>query len=223
MEYKKNKIIAVDVFIDKRKSRVFVGRLSKTKQTNEAPAGYKFEYDAKYLYSTYPVSIGPELPLTQKVFFSNEMFESFADRIPSKDNPAYADYCMKFGIAPEEKDWFVLVSTIGSRGPSSFIFEPVPPEAHASGKEIKKYRKELGLTIREFCLLFDLSPFTLQKIEVQKQTGREILKRLTIYIHFPKVAMYEIKRNGRKIHSNSLKKVIKKIKEQVPANQHIPT
>jgi len=69
MEYKKNKIIAVDVFIDKRKSRIFVGRLSRKKQKNEALAEYKFEYDDKYLYSRYPVSIGHELPLTQKVFF----------------------------------------------------------------------------------------------------------------------------------------------------------
>ena len=222
MEYKKNKIIAVDVFIDKRKSRIFVGRLSRKKQKNEALAGYKFEYDDKYLYSRYPVSIGPELPLTQKVFFSSELFESFADRIPSKDNPAYAEYCMKFGIASEEKDWFVLVSTIGSRGPSSFIFEPVLAEAPVSGKEIKRYRKELGLTIREFGLLFDLSPFTVQKIEAQKQTGREILKRLMIYMRFPEVAMYEIKRNGRKIHSNALKKVIRKTKKQESSNRHIP-
>jgi len=213
MKYEKDKIIAVDVFIDKRKSRIFVGRLTRDKQNNVAQAKYKFEYDDKYLYSNYPVSIGPALPLTQKTFFSNEMFESFIDRVPSKDNPAYAEYCMKFGISTEENDWFVLVSTIGSRGPSSFIFEPVFAEPTISAREIKRYRKKLGLTIREFGLLFELSPFTIQKIEVEKQTGREILKRLMIYMRFPEVAMDEIKRNGRKIHSDALKNVMRKIKE----------
>ena len=47
------------------------------------------------------------------------------DRIPSKENPAYPDYCKSQGISVNETNPIILLIAIGKRGPSTFIFEPV--------------------------------------------------------------------------------------------------
>ncbi|MCB1107049.1 MAG: hypothetical protein KDK76_03020, partial [Chlamydiia bacterium] len=56
-------------------------------------------------------------------YFSKSLFVPFLERIPSKNNPSYPEYCQSVGISVDEENVFVLLSTIGRRGPSSFIFE----------------------------------------------------------------------------------------------------
>ena len=115
----KKKTIAVDVYFEKYTSRQYVGRLTHEKNR------FVFCYDDIYLYSDKAMALGPDLPCTEKEHKSKKLFISFEDRIPSKQNPAYKEYCEMTGISPQEKDPLVLVSTIGQKGPSSFIFVPV--------------------------------------------------------------------------------------------------
>ena len=119
MPFKINNITAIDIYAEFGKSRIYVGRLDKT------GGKFQFSYDRKYLKSKKKLSLGPEFPLTKRQFFSDSLFNSFKDRIPSKENQAYTEYCDKFGISSDENNELILLATIGSRGPSSFVFEPV--------------------------------------------------------------------------------------------------
>lgn len=202
MQQAKSKSLVV--YLERRKSRQFVGMLSK------APSNYKFEYDDKYLYSRSAIPLGPDLPLTEKVHHSKELFQTFQDRIPSRKNPAYEEYCEQMGISPEEKDSIVLLSSIGQRGPSSFIFE-LSEGNEFDRTELMQFRNSLGLTTREFGQLFDVSPATVNRIEKGLASGKEVLKRIEIYKRFPEVALFELKRRGMRIHESKKELVRSKL------------
>jgi HipA-like protein len=193
-------IIGVDVYLEKRKTREYVGRLSRINKK------YLFTYDDLYIYKDRSIAIGPDLPLTTKKSTSNKLFPSFDDRIPSKRNPAYSEYCEMVGINPTENDPLILVATLGQKGPSSFIFAPVYEET-INSSDLIEFRKFLQLSMREFSELFDLSTSTIFKIEKNQISGKESLKRLEIYLNFPQVAIFEVKRNGHKINDKKRKKV----------------
>jgi HipA-like protein len=207
MNSKFNGIVGVSVFAELRKSRIFVGVLTKEE------AQYKFEYDTVYLHEKNAISIGPELPLTRKTFFSEKLFNSFGDRIPSKHNPAYNEYCAHVGIDTEESNKLILLSTIGHKGASSFIFEPL--FKNSLEKEVLiNFRKNMNLTVRDFAILFDFSTSSISKIEKGHSSGKDTLKRVEIYSKFAEVALFEIKKNRTKIHSATYKKVVAILKKQ---------
>lgn len=194
MDSFKGEISAVLVYLERRKSRKFVGELSfDSKQKT-----YVFKYDENYLRSKL-IPLGPELPLSRKKFASKILFEPFVDRLPSRENPAYKEYCLVEGIDFNERDPFILLTTIGKRGPSSFIFEPKYSKTFTT-EDLKNFRKELHLTIKEFALGFAISKKTLISIERGKSTGRDVMKRLELYIRFPSVALFEFQRNCAQIH-----------------------
>lgn len=195
---------AVDVFLEGRKSKTYVGRL--TRETTN----YIFKYDEKYFKSKKALPFGPEFPLTKRSFTSSKLFVPFSDRIPSRDNPAYSEYCEKFDISPNEKDPFILLVTIASHGPSSFVFEPVF-EDHFSGEDSKKFRRGLGLTLRDFATAFDISLATVVRIEDGTSTGRDILKRIEIYAKFPLIARYEVEKNSSMLHENIRSHLFKRL------------
>ena len=201
MKLDNRKIISVDIYIENRKTRTFAGRLTRFE------SGFRFEYDNKYLHEKTAISFGPDLPLTRRMFESETLFESLKDRIPSKQNPAYKDYCDHFDIDVNESDELILLSTIGSKGASNFVLEPVYENNFNVGV-LSKYRKKLQLTVRNFAALFDFAPYTISKIEKNHTSGRDILKRLEIYINFPEVALFEIKRNKAKVHSDVFEKTV---------------
>jgi HipA-like protein len=202
------KIIAVDIFLEKRKTMVHVGSLTRQSE------GYKFVYKKNYLYAKGSIPVGNELPITQKEHFSATLFSSLSDRIPSRENPSYVDYCRSVGISENETDVLVLLSTIGRRGPSSFIFEPVY-EKGFDGDVCKKFRTKLGLTIREFAGLFDISTTTLRAIENKSGLGKEALKRLEIYYKYPDVALDEVFSRGGSLRENKRMKVIQILKRKI--------
>ena len=190
-----NAPLGIAVYLERRKTRQFVGELRYIADIDE----FEFTYDRNYLYSKSIIPLGPELPLKKQPFRSKRLFESFSDRIPSKENPAYTDYCKAVGIDVSETNPLILLSTIAKRGPSSFIFEPI----YARGidpHQLKHFREMLNLTAREFAVCFSISLASLNRIETGKATGKEILKRLEIYIKFPEVALFEFQRNSGKIH-----------------------
>jgi len=201
MNSKFDGLIGVGIYAEFKKSRLFVGVLTREEE------GYKFEYDTAYLHEKNAISVGPELPLTRKVFFSETLFNSFVDRIPSKRNPAYNEYCAHVGIDPDESNKLILLSTIGHRGASSFIFEPLF-EYLLDRELLINFRKKLNLSVRDFAALFDFSASAISKIENGHSSGKDSLKRVEIYSRFPEVALFEMKRNRVKIHSGTYKKVV---------------
>lgn len=201
MEFNRE-IEAVDVYLQRRKSREYVGRLFRKGES------YVYLYDMKYLYRDNSIPIGPDLPLSTKKFVSKKLFLSFEDRIPSRENPAYKEYCEMVGISVSEKNPLVLVATLGQKGPSSFIFAPVFKKKEFSFQDVINFRKKLQLTVREFSELFDFSPATIHKIEKNKTSGKDAMKRLEIYYLFPEVAIYEAKKNKNKINDEKLKHIV---------------
>lgn len=196
----RHKIEAVDVYLEKRKAREYVGRLSYENSS------FIFIYDDTYMYKNRSIPIGPDLPLVRKKFISESLFPSFEDRIPSRKNPAYHEYCNMVGIEYNEKDPLVLVATLGQKGPSSFIFSPVITTS-ITNDDVINFRKNLNLSIREFSDIFDFSPSTINRIEKKLTSGKDALKRLEIYFYFPEVALYEVNKNRFKINDEKCKYV----------------
>ncbi len=183
------KIIGVDIFLEKRKTRLHVGVLKRVNGT------MMFTYDDHYFTAKNIIPLGPEFPLTQKQFVSNQLFPSLEDRIPSQQNPAYPEYCRLMGIDPNERDAFILLSTIGRKGPSSFMFSPLF-ERNMKPEDLIKFRKSLGLTTREFAKVFEFSQPSLNALERGRTSGKDILKRLETLMNFPAVALDLLIING---------------------------
>ena len=197
----KDPITAVLVYLERRKTRKLVGRLTYDVKSRN----YIFQYHEKYLSSKL-IPLGPELPLRRKPHLSPVLFESFVDRIPSRENPAYRDYCLSTGIDVQELDPFVLLTTIARRGPSSFVFEAEYNRTF-SVSDLKAFRSRLHLTIKEFALAFHVSQKTLVSIENGQRAGREVMRRLELYVRFPEIALFEFRRNCGKIHVEKVRLV----------------
>jgi HipA-like protein len=201
------KIIGVDIFLEKRRTRLHVGILKREN------AKLVFTYDENYFKAKNIIPLGPEFPLTQREFSSEKLFPSLEDRIPSLQNPAYPEYCSAMGIDAKEQDPIILLSTIGRKGPSSFIFYPIF-ERKVSTEDVIKFRKSLGLTTREFSAIFEFSQSSLNALERNRILGSEILKRLEIIINFPNVALDFLVVNGGHLIYEKWIKASNKLKEK---------
>jgi HipA-like protein len=193
-------IKGIHVFLEGRTNRLSVGTLKKV------GALFHFEYDTKYLRAKRAIPLGPEMPLTKKVFESYELFIPFTDRIPSQENPAYREYCEATGILPTETDPFILLATIAHKGPSSFIFEPIY-ENQFTAEDLFAFRKYLGLSVRDFAHCFEFSPAAVTRVELKQASGREILKRTSIYAQYPQVALDQIRQTSHALHTNKIKQL----------------
>lgn len=199
------KIIGVAVFLEKRMTRVFVGTLRRVNQK------LVFTYDEAYFRAKHVIPLGPEFPLTQRQFKSKTLFPSFEDRIPSTQNPAYEEYCLSTGIDPQEKDPLLLLSAIGRRGPSSFVFYPIF-ERTISIEDVIAFRQFLRLTTREFTHIFEISKSSLNALESKKSSGKDLLKRLELILKFPDIALYFITINGGILSPDKLNQAIQKLR-----------
>lgn len=196
VDYQKIDTSRLHVFSESRKRRIFVGILSWDKIKNQ----FEFKYDPKYAKSKKAIPLGKELDLFKKIHISKgKLFPSFLDRIPSKENPAYKDYCESQGISAHEENPILLLIAIGKRGPSTFIFEPVFKNDF-SYLDVKKFREDVGVSIHDFSLAFDLNAPTLQRLEAGKKTDLGTLRRIQIYLSFPQVALWQIEMNSGKLH-----------------------
>ena len=95
-----------------------------------------------------------------------------------------------------------MLSTIGKRGPSSFIFTPVFENKDFSTEDLKKFRKELKLSIRDFAKLFDISSASIYRIENNKASGKSVLKRIVEYYKHPQTALEKINQTGFQINES---------------------
>lgn len=187
--------IGVDIFLERRKTRLHVGVFTKKEKT------FVFTYDDYYLRAKNVIPLGPEFPLTKKEFKSDTLFPSLDDRIPSRQNPAFPEYCDAMGIDSKEKDPIILLSTIGKRGASSFVFEPIY-EHSFTAQDVIEFRKSLGFTTREFAHVFDVALSSLNILETKQKSGKDLLKRLEIIVRFPEVALYFLFLNGGALPQN---------------------
>lgn len=203
IDYDKIDPTQLHVFSESRKRRIFVGILIWDKMKNI----FEFRYDQKYSKSKTAIPIGKELDLFKKIHSSKgKLFPSFADRIPSKENPAYEDYCKSQGIPVTEDSPIILLVSIGKRGPSTFVFEPVFPNTFGFA-DVKKFRESNDISIHDFALAFDLNPPTLQRLESGDKTDLGTIRRIQIYLEFPKVAMWQLEMNSGKLHFETFKKM----------------
>lgn len=194
----------LNIFHEGRKRRIFVGELIYSKKLDV----YELIYDESYAYSDTAIPLGPELDLFKLRHRSEKgkLFKSLLDRIPSKENPAYKDYCASQGISPDEQNPIILLGSIGKRGPSSFIFEPVYYSSFTK-EDIKKLRQEIGLTQYDLANILDISIATLARIETGTSHDTNTIKRIEIFFKFPEVALWELKQTGGLLHSEVLAKL----------------
>jgi HipA-like protein len=195
-------IIGVDVFLERFQTRTYVGKLKKEKDQ------FHFSYDPIYLKAKNILPLGPEFPLTQMEFFSQELFPSFADRLPDPDNPAYAEHCTAAKIIVTTADPIVLLATVGKKGPSSFIFEPIYKDTFGFS-DCEKFREQLGLSLQDFAYLFDVSLSILQKIKAGTAEGKDILQHLEGYLNIPEALEFQLKKNAKYLHSEKIKNIWK--------------
>lgn len=189
----------LNVFSESRKRRIFVGMLKWDNSKNT----FEFKYDVKYLRSKKAIPIGKELNLFKKTHVSRgKLFPSFADRIPPKSNPAYKDYCRAQGISVDEKNPILLLISIGRKGPSTFIFEPVT-QNNFTIENMKKFRKDLGISIHDMALAFELNQPTLQRLEAGKRVELGTLRRVQIYLTFPQVALWQLSLTIGYLHADT--------------------
>lgn len=201
--------IAVDVYLEARRARVFVGRLRRLES-----ARYFFNYDERYHSAKRSLALSPDLPLTQKEHQSEKLFPVFLDRIPSSKRPVYGKECARFGISPKETEPFVLLLTLGKRDDSPFVLEPVWPDTFGA-EEVLALRRRLGLTFREFGALFGVSTTTIQRLEKGTVVGSDTLTMLELCDRFPEAVLYEVAKNGGQLHTYVKERLIKELTKEL--------
>lgn len=219
MKWQKSDPNRLEVYSETRKRRIFVGTLRFDPKSQV----YSFDYDRAYLLSKSAIPMGPELPLKKPHHQSKkgELFPSFEDRIPSRQNPAYEDYCLSQGISPKEKNKIVLLATIGRRGPSTFVFEPVHDEK-TDGEVLKRFRNSLDLSLRDIAAAFDLPLPTLARIEVGRSHDRNTIRLLEIYTSFPEIGLWITKRNQRKLHQTVSRRLLEHFSSEIEKRKNQP-
>jgi len=203
IDYSKVDPHKLNVYDEGRKRRTLVGTLEWAEEKNL----FEFKYDPKYARSKNAIPLGKELDLFKKISTSEgKLFPSFADRIPSKENPAYTDYCRSQGISVEEQNPIILLVSIGRRGPSTFVFEPVQKNDF-NIETLKSFRKELNISINDMALAFELNQPTLQRMESGKHVEISTIRRVQIYLTFPKVALWQLSFSVGKIHTETFNRL----------------
>ena len=198
--------IEINIYSQTQTKRIFVGKLSREGKK------YFFEYGKNYKKLKNALPLGPELPLWKDKVSSNTLFPTFSDRIPSKNNPAYKDYCREWGISENEKDIFILLTTIGRRGPSTFVFEPTFKNEYAAS-QLKSFRNRLRLTQSEFEVLFNISHMTLSRLEAGKPKGDFYMIYFELFDKVPEALAWMLEKRGQLLHDEKRTHLLKKLHE----------
>lgn len=203
----------LEVYLEIRKRRLLVGML----EFDLAKNIFVFSYEKKYLASKSAIPVGPELPMSKLKHTSerNQLFPTFLDRIPSRENPAYKEYCQSQGISVNEQNLIILLTTIGHRGPSFFIYEPIFIEIGDIAQELKTFRKNLGLSQWDVAMVFDIPEITIKKIEARQTTDSNILRLINYYLTFPNIVLLQLSITGKKVHADTRTKVYRYFKAKL--------
>lgn len=203
LERNKNRL---QIFHEGRKRRIFVGELKYIEEKDY----YELLYDKNYVALKIAIPISPELDLFKIKHISKKgkLFSVFIDRIPLKTNPAYADYCFAQNISVNETNSIILLGSIGKKGPSSFIFEPVYENKFTSF-DIIKIRETLDISQHDLAKAFGLSEITIKKIETGTSKDANTLKLIQMFFTFPECGIWQLKQTGSRVHSSVLLKLRK--------------
>lgn len=214
MLYKRN-IHTLEVYLEKRRKRVFVGTLTHSPEREE----FLFTYDDDYRRSKTAIPIGPNFPLLKKNHLARgEIFPEFYDRIPSRENLLYPDYCRAQGISENETNPITLLTTIGRKGPSSFVFEPTFTKDSSSFVAfIRKTLKTVDISMHDLSGALGISSVTFSKIMTGKSKDDTTLNFLDIAFSTPQVALYLLQRTGPKLHDDVRIKLYEYFSAQVKA------
>lgn len=195
----------LNIFHEGLKRRFFMGQLIYHPKEER----YELIYNAPYTHFKSAIPISPDLHLFQLNHFSEKgkLFPAFLDRLPDRENPAYRDYCNSQHISVDEKNNIILLGTIGRRGPSSFIFEPLY-YSEFNITDIRKFRDKLKITQHDFALAFDISQSTLQRLESGDSQDINTLKRIEMLLSEPTSALWQLKLSGGTVHYTVLQKLI---------------
>ena len=194
----------LEVFSETKRRKTLVGTLLFDPKDKT----WEFTYDKKYWRSKTAIAIGPELSLKKRVHrIGQGFFPSFADRIPPRANPAYEEYCRSQGISPEEKNPIILLTSIGRRGPSTFVFEPVWQESQDVVERLKKFADELSLSAWDIAMVFDLFQLTVQRVLNGKSRDKNVLNLIEIFLTFPEVALWKLEQTGKKLPGSTVAKL----------------
>jgi HipA-like protein len=198
----------INVFSQTNENRILVGILWQEK--NE----YCFQYNPAYIKLKSSIPLGVELPkYSTGIFRSKEFFPSLADRIPSRQNSEYPRYCQQWNIPLNEHDPLILISTIGNRGPSSFLFRKAEDEL-ITGNDIRSFRKQLGLSIREFAVFLDFQPATILKTEKGSLKSTMLLRLCELFINVPVALNHQLHLRGQFLHDNKIIKIKEYLKRK---------
>lgn len=199
----------LDVFIEGRKRKTYVGSLERSSEQK-----YTFYYDKKYLKSGNAIPLGPDIPLSKaKHEIKGKLFATFVDRIPSKRNPAYGDYCRQEGISPNEKNPIILLGTIGKRGPSSFVFESVMRNHYLVEEDIKKFKASTGLSFKDIALAFDINYVTLYKITNERSSDSTTTKLIRLYLNYPNCLADQLQFTSKYLHHQAVETIMYYLKQ----------
>ena len=181
MHYYKVNLSALDVFLERRERKQYVGRLKR-----QPDQKFHFAYDEAYQRMENSISIGPSLPLVKKEYLSIDLFPEFLDRLPSPQNSAYEDYCASVGISAEEDDLMVLLIKLGKRGPSSFILEAVvEDDPTVIVNNIRIFLEENSLSQQDFANLLDIPITSFSRLVMGKSFDRTLLRLIDLYLSSP--------------------------------------
>ncbi len=199
------------IFHELTTRKIYVGELLYDENRDV----YILRYDENYTHLKNAIAISPELDLFKITHISKkgQLFPAFVDRIPDRENPAYADYCRAQSISIDETNPIILLGSIGGRGPSSFIFEKTY-KASFSIEDVKKLRQNLNISQHDFADAFGISKVTLQKIEAGISSDTRTMKLLQIYLTFPEVAIWQLYQTGSKVHSSVLSRLFTYLHEK---------
>ncbi len=196
---------SLEIYHEGPKRRILVGVLSYDLETKR----FNFKYVFNYLKKKFAIEVGPELSTIKAEHVSQpgELFASFKDRIPDKQNPAYPDYCRSQGISVNEKNPIRLLTTIGRRGPSTFVYEPVYKQVGDVVEELKQFRKDLSLTRWDVANYFNIPELSVFKIEKRLSHDHNLLRLINLYINNREVAQEQLRVTGKKVHVSTREKL----------------
>lgn len=191
--YKKNPN-RLNAYLEHRAKRDFVGFLLRT------PNSYVFQYNSDYLNGEGAIALGPNIPLTSEPITSSRIFSELEDRIPSRRNPAYPEYCKEVGISPEEADEIILLSTLGRRGASKFIFEPgYDLQAGEVKNELLILMQNSKLSQRDMAAILEIPLFSFQRIIGGKTKDGSLTRLIALYLSNIENFSNLIETNGQQI------------------------
>ncbi len=105
------------------------------------------------------------------------------DRIPSRLNAAYPEYCESVGIRVDERNPMILLPSLGRRGPSDFIIERVfVLQDQIIPKALRRILEEVPLSQNDLALALDIPITTLWRILKGSSKDESLLRLIHLYL-----------------------------------------